>query len=199
MSSNGRRKQTEAELLDTAWDLVTEYGAEVSIADIAKKAGVSRQTIYLHFGSRAGLLLALVRRADDRFDIKRLMFEAFAEPDPRGRLERTVQVWLDFVPKIYPVARDLIRLRDTDHDASAAWEDRMADLRSWLLVMFRSLSEEGALRDHWRAEDASDYFWAQSSVQAWGLLVHDCGWSEEAARDKIRRALVAALLRPDLI
>ena len=36
------------------------------MAEIAKAAGVSRQAVYLHFGTRGGMLMALVKRADRR-------------------------------------------------------------------------------------------------------------------------------------
>lgn len=194
MSSNERRQKTQAEILDAAWDLISESGADVSIAEIARSAGISRQSVYLHFGTRGGLLVALVRRADDRFDIRRNLFAAFELKDPYRRLETTISVWLEFVPKIYPVAKDLIRLRETDQDASLAWEDRMAELRGWLLVMTRSLEADGVLAPQWDAADACAYLWAGFSVQTWGLLVHDCGWQPAKAEQKIRSSLIVTLL-----
>ncbi|MDG1826246.1 MAG: TetR/AcrR family transcriptional regulator, partial [Henriciella sp.] len=65
--------------MDSAWDLVAKEGADVSLATIAKAAGISRQSIYDHFGSRGGMLIALVRRADDRLSIKDGLFNAFSE------------------------------------------------------------------------------------------------------------------------
>lgn len=194
VSRNKRRRKTQTEILDVAWDLISENGADVSIAEIAKSAGISRQSVYLHFGTRGGLLVALVRRADDRFDIKRNLFAAFELKDPYRRLETTISVWFDFVPRIYPVAKDLIRLRETDQDASLAWEDRMAELRSWLLLLTRSLEADGVLDPQWDAADACAYLWAGFSVQMWGLLVYDCGWKPEKAEHKIRSSLMAALM-----
>ncbi|WP_299686526.1 TetR/AcrR family transcriptional regulator [uncultured Tateyamaria sp.] len=194
MSSKRVATQTKTEILDAAWDLVSRRGADVSVSDIAKQVGISRQSIYLHFGSRGGLLIALVRRADDRFDIKTALFDAFALPDPQARLERTLDVWLDFVPKIYPVAKDLIRLRDTDAESAAAWEDRMQELRSWLAILFTSLEADGVLPHGWTARDASEVFWAHSSVQVWGLLTSDCGWSADKARRHLRQFLVSSMV-----
>lgn len=194
MSSIRKHKNAQAQILDVAWDLISERGADVSIADIGKAAGISRQAVYLHFGSRGGLLVALVRRADDRFEIKERLFAAFDTAEPRQRLDRTIAVWLDFVPKIYPVAKDLIRLRDTDPDAAAAWEDRMADLRSWLLILTTSLNADGVLKDRWTEREACEYLWAAFSVQMWGLLVSDCGWAPEKAGTAITSSLADALI-----
>ena len=196
MSTNVRGKKTQSEILDAAWELVSRDGADVLVSDIARTVGVSRQTIYMHFGSRGGLLVALVRRADDRLEIRKNLKLAFGISDPRVRLDTAISVWLSFVPQIYPVAKDLIRLRETDKDSALAWEDRMSELRSWLLELTQSLHRDGCLLEHWSAEDASAFLWAQSSVQMWGLLVNDCGWPEEKAVRKIQKVVAAGLLNP---
>lgn len=188
--------RTRAEILDSAWDLISRRGADVSLADIAKAAGISRQSVYDHFGSRGGMILALVRRTDERLDIKARFDVAFAEEDPVRRLETTIEVWIRFVQEIYPVASDLIRLRSTDADASAAWEDRMSELRGWLLDLTGSLERDGALQGAWSAREAADYLWASFSVQSWGLLTRDCGWPEERALEVMKRSIRQALLRP---
>jgi len=195
VSSVDRVARTRAEILDSAWDLISERGAEVSLAQIAGAAGISRQSVYDHFGSRGGLILALVRRADERLDIKARFDTAFETCAPVQRLEATIDVWISFVQEIYPVASDLIRLRSTDADASAAWEDRMSELRAWLLVLTGSLERDDALQPDWSAKQASDYLWASFSVQAWGLLTRDCGWSEDAALKILKRTICQALLR----
>ena len=164
------------------------------MAAICSAAGVSRQAGYLHFGSRGGLLMALVHRADERFAIRESLFEAFALPDPQTRLEASITAWLDFVVKIEPVASDLIRLRATDADAANAWEDRMAELRAWLTELVISLDKEGSLAPGWKVEDAAAYLWAAMSVQVWGLLRRDCGWADKRSRQALSRALTDTLL-----
>ena len=194
MSSNSRGKKTQAEILDIAWDLISQNGADISVARIAAAAGVSRQTIYLHFGSRGGMLVALVRRADEKFEIKERFDAAILLAEPASRLTATIDAWLDFVPKIYPVAKDLIRLRETDQEAAEAWEDRMTDLRQWLLDLMKSLQHDGSLSAGWTPKRASEFFWAQTSVQAWGLLRKECGWSENAISERLKESLSEALL-----
>ncbi|WP_428687849.1 TetR/AcrR family transcriptional regulator [Roseibium sp.] len=194
MSSQRRLQRTRNEILDCAWTLVSERGAEVSLAEIGKAAGISRQSVYDHFGSRGGLILALVRRTDDRLDIKARLHQAFDEADPFERLQRVIDVWLGFVQEIYPVATDLIRLRSTDEAASMAWEDRMSELRGWLHELTLSLDTDGALQEAWTAKTASEYLWASFSVQTWGLLTADCGWSPDYASETLKRTICQALL-----
>jgi AcrR family transcriptional regulator len=194
VSSQARLQRTRTEILDRAWDLISEKGAEVSLAEIGKAARISRQSVYDHFGSRGGLILALVRRADDRLDIKARFHAAFDNAEPEKRLEATIEVWIHFVQEIYPVATDLIRLRSTDEAASVAWEDRMSELRQWLLELTRSLERDGALQAVWSAKTASEYLWAAFSVQSWGLLTKDCGWSEIEAKETLTRTICQVLL-----
>ncbi len=195
MSRNIRGDKTRAEILDAAWKLISEQGAGVAVSEIAKAVGVSRQTIYLHFGSRGGLLVALVRRADERLEIKEQFDAALILREPRERLARTLQAWLSFVPKVFPVAKDLVRLRETDTEAAVAWADRMDELQEWLLNLMLSLHRDGALKDHWTPEHASQFFWAQTSVQVWGLLKIDCGWNEEVIAETMWKALEDSLLQ----
>ena len=195
MSNLKKSDRTRIEILDAAWDLIAERGAAVSLAEIAKAVGITRQAVYVHFGSRSGLLLALVRRADERFKIWQSFDSAIAENEPRIRLDAVLCAWLEFVPKIHPVAIDLVRLRAKDSAADAAWVDRMSDLHSFFLRVVSSLAGDNALSEQWEVETAADYMWAACSVQAWDLLVSDRGWHEEQAGRIIRRTIAATLLK----
>lgn len=194
MSKNTKSERTRQEILDKAWDLIASQGADISLADIAARVGLTRQSIYVHFGSRGGLLMALVRRADERFEIWETMADALQAETAIDRLDGAMAAWFDFVPKIHPVATDLIRLRGQDDAAAKAWEDRMADLRAVFKDVVAGLRKEGALADHWSVPKAADYLWVGCSMQAWSLLVKDLGWSERQASTAIRYAMRQALL-----
>lgn len=185
---------TYNEILDTAWDLIAKEGAQVSIQEIANAVGVSRQSVYLHFKTRGGLLMALVKRADERFSIKEDFNSALKTPDPKLRFDRCLVVWFDFVVKIAPVANDLIRLRKTDAEAAAAWEGRMVDLREWERELMATIERDGALAEGWTVDDATDVFWSASSVQSWDLLTGDRGWSDTKSAEVLRKALARVLL-----
>ena len=80
-----RTVRTRADILDVAWKLFAKKGSAVSMSEIADAAGLTRQAVYVHFRSRGGLLVALVRRADERADIYARFREALATDDPRER------------------------------------------------------------------------------------------------------------------
>src|SRR5688500_907945 len=63
LSKAARREQ----LLDAALAIVWDRGADgLTLVTLAEAAGVSRPIAYDHFGTRAGLLLALYRRLEER-------------------------------------------------------------------------------------------------------------------------------------
>lgn len=194
VSKNGKSERTRHDILDTAWTLIARRGADISLSEIAAAVGITRQSIYVHFGSRGGLLVALVRRADERADIEKKFVGALATKDAKERLEACLDVWLRFVPEIYPVARDLIRLRHGDAEAATAWEDRMTDLRGMFSTLALSLRADHALAAHWTPARAADFMWASSSVESWGLLIQDCGWNPSKAAKSIKYALSRSLL-----
>lgn len=164
------------------------------MSDVAGAVGLTRQSIYVHFKSRGGLLVALVRRADEREDIHARFSTALATSDPAERLATFLSVWFDFVPKIYPVARQLIAARQHDPEADEAWRDRMDELRSGFLLLTRSLRRDGVLAAEWTAPQAADYLWATASVQAWELLATDRGWGPRKTEKILTRTLTQTVL-----
>ncbi len=194
MSRKKARGVTRNEILDRAWDLISEKGADISMSQIAAESHVSRQSVYLHFKTRGGLLLALVQRADERFEVKEGFFSALEIEDPAQRLDECLKVWFEFAVKIHPVATDLIRLRKTDDDANTAWTDRMADLRTWERQLVQSLADDGALSDDWQVDDAADFLWASTSIQIWDILYNDRSWNAAKISELLRRSVAKTLL-----
>ncbi|RDJ23519.1 TetR/AcrR family transcriptional regulator [Bosea caraganae] len=62
--AKGERRQ---QLLATAFDMVRRDGTDtLTLATLAEQAGVTKPITYEHFGTRAGLLLALYRDYEER-------------------------------------------------------------------------------------------------------------------------------------
>lgn len=61
-------QETERQIVDAAYEAVTVYGiTRLSLADVAKRAHLSRQTLYRYFPSKDDLLEAVVAREERRF------------------------------------------------------------------------------------------------------------------------------------
>ena len=81
---------TEQQIVDAAYDAVAVYGiTRLSLADVAKRAHLSRQTLYRYFSSKDVLLEAVVDREERRF--RDQISEATREADdPRSALEAAI-------------------------------------------------------------------------------------------------------------
>lgn len=82
-------------LLDAVGALMDERGwNDVPMAEVARRAGVSRQTLYNEFGDRGGLAQAYVLREAERFleDVERAI--ASRPDDPRGAVAAAFEVFL---------------------------------------------------------------------------------------------------------
>ncbi len=60
------KAQRREQLLETALEIVREQGTDaLTLGHLAERAGISKPIAYEHFGTRAGLLIALFKKIDD--------------------------------------------------------------------------------------------------------------------------------------
>ncbi len=170
-----RKKILEA----TARLLLDSKGKGVRMADIAGAAGVSRQAVYLHFASRAELMIATVRYLDDVHGLKARLERFEAETTGIGRLDAFIEFWGNHVQEIYGVAKALMAARETDEAAAAAWKDRMDSVRSGCREVIEALNRDGSLAPEWPPNDAVDLLWTMLSIPTWERLTIECGWPVE--------------------
>jgi AcrR family transcriptional regulator len=189
--------ETRKRILDKTWHLMEKRkGQGVLVRDIARAAGVSRQAIYLHFGSRAELLVATARYADE---VKRLperlqgMNRAANGPEV---LEAYVDFWGNYIPEIYGLAKALLSVRETDEGAAAAWNDRMQVVRQGCRAVIDCLLRDGSLAPQWEAEAAEDALWAMTSIAVWENLTRECGWSASEYVSRMKVALKRTFVSP---
>jgi AcrR family transcriptional regulator len=78
-----------ARILDAADEVVTERGSAMRIADVARRLGVTRQTVYRYFPSTDALLIASAMRSADGF-IDRLAEHIGGQKDPVTALVESV-------------------------------------------------------------------------------------------------------------
>src|SRR5262245_37232455 len=123
--------ETRERILAATWRLMEERrGKGVRLEDVARAAGISRQAVYLHFASRTDLLVATARYADQTRGLQERLQPYLAAPTGLETLEQFVIFWGHYLPEIHGLARALLDARATDEAAAAAWDDRMADVRT---------------------------------------------------------------------
>jgi AcrR family transcriptional regulator len=190
---------TRERILRATWRLLEERrGQRVRLEDIARAANVSRQAVYLHFGSRTTLFVETARYADESLRLMERICQACDAETGVIAIEAYVRFWADYVPDIYGLAKALLALRETDEAAATAWNDRMAAFREGCLTILRQVERDGALADRlaapWTVETAADYFYAALSIPTWESLTLECGWSREEYVERVALAIKRALL-----
>lgn len=170
-------------------------GTVVRLQDIAHAAGVSRQAIYLHFGSRAGLMVATVQYIDEAAGFKERTQHVRDEEDSVKAVAHFVEFWTEYVATVYGLAKQLLILRETDEGAAAAWQDRMEGLRNGpCRYLVERLEQDGRLAPEWQTEAAIDLFWTLVSIQTWESLVIVRGWSDEQYETRLKQIIEAVLI-----
>ena len=171
---------TRERILTAAWTLLEEGGGRgVRMADVARQAGLSRQAVYLHFPSRAELLIATTRYIDAVKDVEGRLAECRAAVGGFARMEAFIRAWCAYIPEVHGVCGALLAMRDSDAEAAAAWDDRMDALREGCAAVVRDLAADGSLRADLDGEAATDLLWTLVSVRNWEHLIGDRGWSQE--------------------
>lgn len=188
---------TRGAILDAAWELMAGQGRlGAGMADIAAAAGVSRQTLFLAFGNRAGLLVAMARHRDTKSEsVERMRALASGHGADAATLHAFVDAWLDYLPLVYPVAIQLEAASLTDADAAAAWHDRIfgQGVRLGLDLILSRMAAAGALPAALHPRAAADACLALLVPSAWRYLVAERGWSADGFAAS-RHVLIDAIL-----
>jgi AcrR family transcriptional regulator len=185
---------TRERILETAWTLFRRRGFDqVTIADVAAAAGVSRQLVYVHFANRAGLLVAMTRHHDASSGFVERVAATRRLPPAEG-LEALLRVWLGYLPAILPVARALETAAATGDEGGSAWYDRMGDLWEAIRAAVRRVHQDGRLAGGWTVQTATDWVWARSHVANWQHLVAERGWPPEEYTERTVRSILGEVL-----
>src|SRR6266700_6769122 len=141
----GRRQaavdRTRARILRAARALLVSHGStEFSIEALARRARVTRVTVYQRFGSRTKLLEALfddLARQGGMWDLA----DAFRQPDPEAALARFVTTFARFWTAHRPIHRRLLGLAALDAGLERTLRARQEWRRQGLRVIVGRVRE----------------------------------------------------------
>ena len=179
--------------------LEASQGRGVRMTDIAKRAGITRQALYLHFSTRAELLIATTHYGDALKGSEERLVPSRTAKTGTERLDAYIEAWGDYIPEIYGVARALLAMRDTDAAAAEAWDKRMLDMREGCEAAIGALERDGRLSPDFAADQATDILWTMLSVRSWEQLTIDRGWPQAryvAAMKSLARRVFVVEARP---
>lgn len=192
---------TRREILAAAQRLFERQGyAATSMAAIAAEAGVALKTVYLVFGSKRGVLLALwhllLRGDEEPLPVgERAWFrQVLDEPDPARKLRLNARNSRMVKERAGTLLRVLSGAASADPEIGALWERIQAELRDNQRAVVETLAVEGALRPELDVERATDVLWALNHPSLYWLLVGDRGWSNDEYEQWLADAFCTELL-----
>jgi AcrR family transcriptional regulator len=204
--NRGRAEQARRgrrQILGVAHDLLLAQGYRATtMADVARGAGVSVETVYKAFGTKAALAKAVYDVAlvgDDepvplaeRPEIQAMI----ADPDPASKLRRYAALARALAERTGPLTGVLLAGArsggDPDLEAFAATIDGERLIGATGVV--RNLTATAGLRPGLDPDQARDLVWALISPDLHRMLVVERGWSSDAYERWLGEALVASLL-----
>lgn len=164
-------EETRRRILDAAAArLRTAPSRPVGIDAVASDAGVSRSTVYLAYGSRAGLFDAVAADALQRAGHRRLV-EAVAHPDARTALIGGLRAGTAMNAADPDVFRALFSMSALGEDVTGGTIRRWERTRGvGVTRLARRLAEQGVLRPDVDDQEAADLLWVLTSFEAYDLL-----------------------------
>ncbi len=150
--------------------------------------------MYLHFGDRVSLFVALGDHIDVTFGRDQLRAHVFGAPTGVESLRRWVQTMSWYTAKIDSVSRILELAAESDEASAAVWKDRMTGRQGHIRRIAERLAAEGQLADGWTAEAAADLIFTVTLPGPWRVLTRVAGWSEGRYSADITGLLERSLL-----
>ena len=160
---------------------VEDLNLDPTLEDVARRAGVSVQTVLRHFGTRESLLAAVVDHASRRIELERRP----AGPDPAS----AVDVVLEHYEQLGDFSLALLAREPVDPRSAEIATLGKAMHRRWVERSFAAaLPAEPDAR-----EALVDLLVVATDVSAWKLLRRDRGHAVPVVRERML-AMVQALL-----
>ncbi len=191
-----RDKRPTEEILRSAIEAIESGDIEsLSMKAIADAAGMSRQGLYLHYESRAELVLAIVQYADHHYNIERELRPLRSATSGDAILTAVARFHGRYHARIYKVARFLHWMRVTDEAAELGWQDRLGERRNGARLTATRLHEWNELAPGWTVSAAGDWIAAQGTERTYEDLVLSMGWSQRRYASMLEDTYKRVLLK----
>jgi AcrR family transcriptional regulator len=190
-------EETRRRILDAVAQRLRDAPTEpLSLDQVAKMARVARSTIYLIFGSRAGLFDAFTEDLADRTGLARLA-EAVANPDARKHLREGIAAGCRMYTEDLVVYRVLFSMNHLDPASAGGAVERMKQRRAGgMAYLAKRLAEDSVLRDDVTIEQAVDLLWVLCSYETFDALYTGRGKSLDEAVQLIAWTAEQSLCQP---
>jgi AcrR family transcriptional regulator len=191
-------EETRARILDAVYQELERAPAEaVSVDRVAQLAGVARSTVYVVFGSRAGLFEAFGEYLYERAGFDRIV-AAVEAPDARQHLRDGIRAGCQVFAEVRDVARAWYSMGSLDPDAMAGMPRRIEEDRAGgMAYLARRLAEQDVLRPGVSQAEAADLLWVLTSFDTFDLLYRGRGLPWEEVADRLVATAERSLCRSE--
>ncbi|MBI3968655.1 MAG: TetR/AcrR family transcriptional regulator [Chloroflexi bacterium] len=191
---------TRLAILRAGRELFAERGyAQASVKGIAARAGVAIQTIYDAFGSKAGIVRALVDVLDQEAGVLDAWQELPRLDDPVQILRVFARIRRQIRERCGDIVRTMRSGAATHPEMAAVLAEGMRRRHSGLSRIMSRLATVGALKDGLTAERAADIAAAVVVDEVCDVLVEQRSWTFDEYEEWLGDTLVALLLRRDTV
>jgi AcrR family transcriptional regulator len=201
--ASGRREQARARRLAVvlaARELFETGGfRQTTIAAIAKRAGVSSESIYKTFGTKAALAKAVfdMELAGDDEPVpvaERPAMQAMRdEPDVRRKVTMFAEGLARRQARSAAVQILIRDGRHVDDSLIPVWEALQREGLTGMTALGQHLLDTGQLREDLTLEQVRDILWNYLSIDAYERLVLIQGWSQQHYSDWLAHSMISAL------
>jgi AcrR family transcriptional regulator len=163
---------TRRNILDAVYEELRRAPSKpVGVEQVARSAGVSRSTVYLVFGSRAGMFDALAEDLWWHRSGFQQVVDAVELADAREHLRGGIAAGVRVFAAHRDVFRALFSMSQLDAEAVGGAIGRIEENRAGGMAhLARRLAEQGALRPDVTVEEAADVLWLLASFDAFDQL-----------------------------
>ncbi len=198
-----RTRLARAAVVQAARTLFLQRGyAATTIDAVSELSDVPPATVYRLFGSKLGILRALldvsVAGDDEAVPVadRPRAREIAADPDPRGQLAGYAGISCGIMSRTEPLYRILVSAAGSDPEAAALLAERTRQRQQGQGQIAALLAEATALRPGLSEREAADIIHALMSPEVYRLLVGDRGWSPVQYQQWLTRTLIEQLVGP---
>ncbi|ANZ38073.1 hypothetical protein BBK82_20415 [Lentzea guizhouensis] len=180
---------TRRDILRAATELFSANGyARVTVADIAKRAGVAPQTVYSSAGGKSDVLQQIVAESVAESDSAATLAairETSSVAEAMTLLARGTRMGNEGGQQVVEVLHAAIPVHE---DGARLWEQSTGPYRQALTEVAEHLRDKGLLGTD--VERTADVLWFCFGFGAWRTLVRECGWSWDEAEAWLARQAI---------
>ena len=178
MTMTKQGKETRRVILEATWKVLGQRkGAPFNLDEVARVAKVSRQGLYLHYGTKTELLLRAVAHMRDKLGYDDLVAGVASAATADAALSALLDAHVELTPRFMRAARALEAERVRDPAMEAAFAARKSDRRELCGALAERLAKDKRLAAGWAADDVADLLWVMTSAGVTEDLLGRRGWT----------------------